>query len=156
MNPQFAGIIVPGVDFSLLEPQKHAFFFTDFDSDLRQKRAFSGKVCSLEVATQFEELQFTFSSLVLCGPLLRDTGQGLLSASEGLALLIEMYDREHQARKTSLEDNIRDIFTHQTAGRSHMNRCERGRALTTLNDCACARFAGRRRQKTTPNLAGPS
>ena len=28
---------------------------------------------------------------------------------------VEMYDREHQARKTSLADNIRDIFIHQTA-----------------------------------------
>ena len=63
MTPQFAGIIVPGVNFSLSEPQENAFF-TDFDSYLRQKRAFSGKVCSLEVATNFEKLQFTFSSLV--------------------------------------------------------------------------------------------
>jgi hypothetical protein len=28
---------------------------------------------------------------------------------------VEMYDREHQARKTSLEDNVKDVFTHQTA-----------------------------------------
>ena len=73
MTPQFAGIIVPGVDFSLPEPQKHAIF-TDFDSDLRQKRAFSGNVCSLEVAKKFKKLQFTFSSLVLPDPASRDTG----------------------------------------------------------------------------------
>ena len=72
MTPQFAGIIVPGVDFSLPEPQKHAIF-TDFGSDLRKKRAFSRKVCSLEVATNFEELQFTFSALVNLGKPLRDT-----------------------------------------------------------------------------------
>jgi hypothetical protein len=46
MTPQFAGIIVSGVDFSLPEPQKHAIF-TDFDSDLRENRAFQRKVCSL-------------------------------------------------------------------------------------------------------------
>jgi hypothetical protein len=28
---------------------------------------------------------------------------------------VELYDREHQARKTSLEDNVKDVFTHQTA-----------------------------------------
>ena len=72
MTPQFSWIIVPGVDFSQLEPEKHAIF-TDFGSDLREKRAFSRKVCSLEVATNFEELQFTFTALVgLVGPL-RDT-----------------------------------------------------------------------------------
>jgi len=26
----------------------------------------------------------------------------------------ELYDREHQARKTSLKDNLRDVFMHQT------------------------------------------
>jgi hypothetical protein len=26
-----------------------------------------------------------------------------------------MYDREHQARKTSLEDNVTDVFVHQNA-----------------------------------------
>ena len=51
MTPQFAGIIVPGVDFTDFGSD-----FTDFGSDLRQKRAFSGKVCSLEVATTFEKL----------------------------------------------------------------------------------------------------
>ena len=49
----------------------------------------------------------------------------LLNDCHGLARLsesgfesvhkVEMYDREHQARKTSLVDNVRDIFTHQTA-----------------------------------------
>ena len=49
----------------------------------------------------------------------------LLNDCHGLARLsessfesvhkVEMYDREHQARKTSLADNIRDIFIHQTA-----------------------------------------
>ena len=49
----------------------------------------------------------------------------LLNDCHGLARLsessfesvhkVEMYDREHQARKTSLADNIRDIFIHQQA-----------------------------------------
>ena len=49
----------------------------------------------------------------------------LLNDCHGLARLsesgfesvhkVEMYDREHQSRKTSLVDNICDIFTHQTA-----------------------------------------
>ena len=73
MPPQFVGIIVHGVDFSLPEPQKHAIF-TDFGSDLQENGAKWGKVCSLEVATNFEKLQFTFSSLVLPGPPIRDTG----------------------------------------------------------------------------------
>ena len=63
MTPQFAGIIVPGADFSPPEPQKLAIF-TDFYSDLRQKRAFSGKVCSLEVGVNFQDLHFTFTALV--------------------------------------------------------------------------------------------
>ena len=29
--------------------------------------------------------------------------------------LVEMYDREHQARKTSLLENVTDVFTHQNA-----------------------------------------
>ena len=63
MTPQFAGIIVPGVDFSLPEPQKHAIF-TDFDSDLRKNGAFRRKVCSLEVAIKLKDLQFTFTTLL--------------------------------------------------------------------------------------------
>jgi hypothetical protein len=74
MTPLFTGIIVPGVDFGLQEPQKNAFF-TDFGSYLQEKRAFSGKVCSLEVIIKLKDLQFTFSSLVLRGPPRRDTGQ---------------------------------------------------------------------------------
>jgi hypothetical protein len=73
MTPQFAGISVPGVDFSQPELQNISFF-SDFDSELRKNGAFRGKVCSLEVATNFEKLQFTFSSLVLPDPALRDTG----------------------------------------------------------------------------------
>ena len=73
MTPQFAGIIVPGVDFSLPEPQKHTFF-TDFGSDLRKMRAFSRKVSSLEVRVNFQDLHFTFSSLVVPACALRDTG----------------------------------------------------------------------------------
>ena len=74
MTPQFAGIIVPGVDFSLQEPQKHAIF-TDFGSDLRKNGAFRRKVCSLEVRVNFQDLHFTFSSLVVPGCTSRDTGQ---------------------------------------------------------------------------------
>jgi hypothetical protein len=73
MTPQFAGIIVPGVNFSQPKPKKSAFF-TDFDSELCKKRGFSGKVCSLEVATNFEKLQFTFSSLVVSVCPSRDRG----------------------------------------------------------------------------------
>ena len=63
MTPQFAGIIVPGVDFSLLEPQKHAIF-TDFGSDLRKNGAFRRKVCSLEVRLNCQDLHFTFTALL--------------------------------------------------------------------------------------------
>ena len=66
------GLNVPRVDFSLPEPQKHAIF-TDFGSDLRKNGAFRGKVCSLEVGTDFEKLQFTFSSLVDAGWNSQDT-----------------------------------------------------------------------------------
>ena len=66
MTTQFAGIIVPREDFSLPEPQKHASF-TDFGSDLREKRAFSRKVSSLE------GLQFTFSELPWLGKATQDT-----------------------------------------------------------------------------------
>ena len=38
-----------------------ALVFTDFDGFLRKKRAFSRKVSSLEVATNFEKLQFTYT-----------------------------------------------------------------------------------------------
>jgi hypothetical protein len=73
MTPLFTWISVPRVNFSQPEPQNISFF-TDFDSDLREKREFSGKVCSLEVATNFEKLQFTLSSLVVEGCRSRDTG----------------------------------------------------------------------------------
>jgi hypothetical protein len=73
MTPQLAGIIVPGVDFGQLEAQNISFF-TDFASDLWEKRGFSGKVCSLEVVTNFEKLQFTFPLLVGPGRPSRDTG----------------------------------------------------------------------------------
>jgi hypothetical protein len=66
MTPQFTGIIVSGVDYCQPKPQKHAIF-TDFGSDLRKIRAFSRKVCSLEVALQLKVLQFTFSALVNLG-----------------------------------------------------------------------------------------
>ena len=72
MTPQFAGIIVPGVDFSLPEPQKHAIF-TDFGSDLRKNGAFRRKVCSLEVAIKLKDLQFTFTALVNPVKPLQDT-----------------------------------------------------------------------------------
>jgi hypothetical protein len=45
MTPLFNGIIVPGVNFSQPEPQNISLF-TDFGSDLRENRAFWGKVCS--------------------------------------------------------------------------------------------------------------
>ena len=35
---------------------------------------------------------------------------------------VEMYDREHQARKTSLVDNLADIFMHQTASSDPVTR----------------------------------
>ena len=66
--------IFPKADPSMLVPQ-NIFFFSDFGSDLREKRAFSRKVCSLEVVLKLKVLQFTFSDLVgLSGPP-RDTGQ---------------------------------------------------------------------------------
>jgi hypothetical protein len=69
MTPQFARIIVPGVNFSHLKPQKSSFF-TDFGSDLRKNRAFRGKVCFLEVALKLKDLQFTFTAQVVpVGPL---------------------------------------------------------------------------------------
>jgi hypothetical protein len=73
MTPLFTGISVPGVNFSQPEPQNISFF-SDFDSELRKNGAFWGKVCSLEVVTNFEKLKFTFSSLALPDPALRDTG----------------------------------------------------------------------------------
>ena len=72
MTPQFAGIIVPGVDFSLLEPQKHAIF-TDFGSDLWKNSAFQRKVCFLKVAVKLKDLQFTFSELPCLGKPTQDT-----------------------------------------------------------------------------------
>ena len=64
MTPLFNGISVSVVDYSQLEPQKHAIF-TDFGSDLRKIRAFPRKVCSLEVVMKLKVLQFTFSALVV-------------------------------------------------------------------------------------------
>ena len=64
----------PRVNFSQLEPQNHPFF-SDFGSDLRKIRAFSRKVCSLEVAVKLKVLQLTFSSLVSLSVPLGDTGQ---------------------------------------------------------------------------------
>ena len=61
-----------GVDFSQPKPQKQAIF-TDFDSYLRKNRSFSRKVSSLEVVTNFKDLQFTFIDLVVLGGPLRDT-----------------------------------------------------------------------------------
>jgi len=79
MTPHFAIFCWNSCPRSDVLPQNISFF-SDFGTDLRQKRAFSGKVCSLEVATNFERLQFTFSSLVGPGRPSRDTGQWLLSA----------------------------------------------------------------------------
>ena len=72
MTPQFAGIIVPRVNFSHPEPQKHAIF-TDFDSDLRQNGAFWRKVCSLEVVLKLKVLQLTLTALVCLGKPLQVT-----------------------------------------------------------------------------------
>jgi hypothetical protein len=47
---------------------------SDFGSDLQGIRTFSHHVCSLEVVTNFEKLQFTFSSLVVPACASRDTG----------------------------------------------------------------------------------
>jgi hypothetical protein len=63
MTPRVTGIIVPGVEFSQAEPQKHAFF-SDFGSDLRQNGAFWRLKCFLKVAMKLKELQFTFTELV--------------------------------------------------------------------------------------------
>ena len=52
-----------GVNFSQPKAQKQAIF-TDFDSDLRQNSAFQRKVCSLEVVTNFKDLQFTSTAPV--------------------------------------------------------------------------------------------
>ena len=52
-----------GVNFSQPKPQKQAIF-TDFDSDLRKNGALRRKVSSLEVVTNFKDLQFTFIDLV--------------------------------------------------------------------------------------------
>ena len=60
------------VDFSQPKPQKQAIF-TDFDSDLRKNCAFSRKVSSLEVVTNFKDLQFTFTELARLGKALQDT-----------------------------------------------------------------------------------
>ena len=69
MTPQFAGISVPGVNFSQLKPQESSFF-TDFSSDLRKNRAFQGKVFFLEVALKLKDLHFTFTAQVVpVGPL---------------------------------------------------------------------------------------
>ena len=52
-----------GVDFSQPKPQNQAIF-TDFDSDLRKNGEVRRKVSSLEVVTNFKDLQFTFIDLV--------------------------------------------------------------------------------------------
>ena len=72
MTPVFTWISVPGVNFSLTEPQKNAFF-SDFGSELQQNRAFSGSKCFLEVAVKLKELQFTFSELARLAKALQDT-----------------------------------------------------------------------------------
>ena len=72
MTPQFAGIIVPGVNLSQPEPQKSSIF-TDFDSDLRKNGAFWRKVCSLEVVLKLKLLQLTFTALVYLVKPLQDT-----------------------------------------------------------------------------------
>jgi hypothetical protein len=74
MTPLFSGISVPGVDFSQPEPQKNAFF-SDFGSDLRKIRAFSGSKYFLKVVIQLRDLQFTFSEVAWLGLALRDTGK---------------------------------------------------------------------------------
>ena len=61
-----------GVNFSQPKPPKQAIF-TDFDSDLRKNRAFSRKLSSLEVVSNFKDLQFTFIDLVGLVGALRDT-----------------------------------------------------------------------------------
>jgi hypothetical protein len=73
MTLLFTGISVPGLNFSQPEPQNISFF-TDFASDLRENGEFWGKVCSLEVVTNFEKLQLTFSLLVVPVCPSRDTG----------------------------------------------------------------------------------
>ena len=74
-------LIHPGVDYSQLEPQKHAFL-SDFGSDLRQNLGFPGLVCSLEVVLKLKVLQFTFSELARLTKALQDTGKLLLNAPE--------------------------------------------------------------------------
>jgi hypothetical protein len=64
MTPQFAGIIVPGVDFSQPEPQKYAFLQTL--TFLRKNGAFPAKECFLEVVPNFKYLQ-TFNTLEVLG-----------------------------------------------------------------------------------------
>ena len=81
MTPSFSGIIVPGVEFSQTEPQKHAFL-SGFGSDLRQIREFPGIVCFLKVALKLKVLQFTFTELVVPVGALQDTGKVLLRAPE--------------------------------------------------------------------------
>jgi len=73
MTPVFTWISVPGVNFSLTEPQKNAFF-SDFGSDLQENGGFRGSKCFLEVAVKFKELQFTFSELAMLGNALEVTG----------------------------------------------------------------------------------
>ena len=73
MTPQFAGINVPRVNLSHPEAQKQAIS-SDFGSDLQKIRTFSHLECSLEVAINFENLQFTFTALDAPGCPLRDTG----------------------------------------------------------------------------------
>jgi hypothetical protein len=59
MTPLFTWISVPGVNFSQLEPQKGSFLKT-----LQKNGAFWRKVFSLEMVTNFKDLQFTFNVLL--------------------------------------------------------------------------------------------
>jgi hypothetical protein len=76
MTPQFTEIIVPGVNFSLPEPQKRAFF-SDFDSEFWKNGAFQRKVCSLEVAVNLKDLHLIFTALLVLGGALQVTRQQL-------------------------------------------------------------------------------
>jgi hypothetical protein len=67
MTPQFNIFCWDKCLRSEVLPQ-NIYFFPDFDSDLQRIRTFSHQVCSLEVVTDFEKLQFTFSSLALPYP----------------------------------------------------------------------------------------
>ncbi len=74
MTPVFTWISVPGMNFSLAEPQKNAFF-SDFGSELQENGGFWRSKCFLEVAVKLKVLQFTFSELARLGKALQDTGK---------------------------------------------------------------------------------